>query len=365
MYISGDIEMVLELDKSVSTIRCTENTTVMVLDTKNYDRLIAKKNQHTINKLCSTALQKVQSRSVSGKGVQVPILSVLRTKLREKLPIRESVTDKPKVDKQKSYVMEQLIKLFIDDKVPLIEPFVPNSLYYRLKSDKRAKLMEVQERKKRGQARETNERLQDFRSRRKVARSLKQLRNMKAENDLLRTDKTEINYVTGTATLRPRTAIGIRHERPTPPNGRPHTAGIFHLTECDVDPNTQKDDVQVDGDVGQIVQKIGAVQKGKNEIRSKIVCSATVVSEIKSNMQTGSTSSSGSGSGANIGIADPFDEDYFDWETSNKKLCNLEDRIKHFCADVDSKCTRDPPQVSVMRRFHIKDEKFSKSNIFK
>ena len=63
--------MALDLDTSISTVVCTANTTVMVLDYKNYDRLVAKKNLHTVNKICQKALQKVIIRTKSVKGMKI------------------------------------------------------------------------------------------------------------------------------------------------------------------------------------------------------------------------------------------------------------------------------------------------------
>jgi hypothetical protein len=64
--------MVLELETNFSTVTCTANTVVMVLDAKNFDRLVAKKNQQTVTKMCQTAAQKMHYRLHAYKGEQVP-----------------------------------------------------------------------------------------------------------------------------------------------------------------------------------------------------------------------------------------------------------------------------------------------------
>ncbi|OWF42181.1 uncharacterized protein LOC110461434 [Mizuhopecten yessoensis] len=354
--VIGDIEMVMELERSTCTVNCTENTTVMVLDTKNYDRLIAKKNIHTIRKLCKTALQKVMCRASSGKGSQVPLLDILQKKLQEKLPSKDENNCKAKIDRSKSVAMEQLIQFFLKDKAPLIEPCVPNSLYYRIKSEKRAKMIEINEMKLKGHVSKVENRLYDYRPRRKVPRSMKQLKSMRAENDLLRTTQSAWDYPQVSHTsLRPRTALGIHREFSQSPTSRPHTAGIFHLTECN---NAEEEAVgsptrdEPNGVVSDVLEQIDLVQKEKTEARSKVICSAMAVSEInKTSMRNGGSSTSA------LTAMEPFDEDYFDWETSERNLCNLEDRIKHFCSDGENKPVKVAPQVAPLRRFSIRDEK--------
>ncbi|XP_069118180.1 uncharacterized protein [Argopecten irradians] len=354
--VVGDIEMVMELERSTCTVHCTENTTVMVLDTKNYDRLIAKKNMHTIRKLCKSALQKVLCRANSGKGSQVPLLDILQKKLQEKLPSKDESNIKPKTDRTKSVVMDQLIQFFLKDKAPLIEPCVPNSLYYRMKSEKRAKMIEMNEMKLKGQVTKVENRLYDYRPRRKVPRSMKQLKSMRADNDLLRATPTAWDYTqTSLTSLRPRTSLGIYRESSQTPSSRPHTAGIFHLTECnttDAESVASPTREEPSGAVSDILEQIDQVQKEKTEVRSKVICSAMAVSEInKTSMRNGGSSTSA------LTALEPFDEDYFDWETSERNLCNLEDRIKQFCSDGDSKPTKVAPQVASLRRFSIRDEK--------
>ena len=68
VFFLGDVEMALELDTCISTVICNSNATVMILDTKNYDRLVAKKNQQTLIKISERALQKLQCRCHTTKG---------------------------------------------------------------------------------------------------------------------------------------------------------------------------------------------------------------------------------------------------------------------------------------------------------
>jgi hypothetical protein len=91
--------------------------------------------------------------------------------LNEKLPKRpESKYQRKQISTDKTKIMENLIELFLQGKGPLIEPYVPDSLYYRKMSARKAKMME--------QSKKLSERLNPARKRRTIPRSLKQLRRI-------------------------------------------------------------------------------------------------------------------------------------------------------------------------------------------
>lgn len=54
---TGDTEMVLELDTNIATVVSTANTEVFVLNAKNFDRLVSKKNPHTVRQLVNSVCQ--------------------------------------------------------------------------------------------------------------------------------------------------------------------------------------------------------------------------------------------------------------------------------------------------------------------
>ena len=51
----GDVEMVLDLETNTETVISTATTTVLVLNTKNYERLVTKKHPFTVTRLTQWA----------------------------------------------------------------------------------------------------------------------------------------------------------------------------------------------------------------------------------------------------------------------------------------------------------------------
>jgi hypothetical protein len=329
----------------------------MVLDSKNYDRLVAKKNPQTITKICQRALQKLQCRCHTTKGSKIPLLNNLVEKIKEKLPkkqnniqLRQQITE---LDKEKEQLMEQLINLYLRGKVPMIEPFVPNALYYRNKTIRRAEIMEHRNKLAKGITQPGKRSLYQV-PKRKVARSMKQLRTANAEQELLSPPMGRIrpfsDYRATTqreVQQRPRTAIGLtsltsmkERTRPVSDNSR-----VF-LTECgDIEGER---DVMTDSD--HLFQQLDNIHREKYENRSRIICSATAREELINDMRVfnGRTSE----------IALPNDDAYFDWETSEGNLIRLEDRIKSFCDKLERTANnKDTAKVSQLKRFSIQDDR--------
>ncbi|XP_048733639.2 uncharacterized protein LOC125649855 [Ostrea edulis] len=357
--VIGDIEMALELDTSVNSVICNSNATVMVLDAKNYDRLVAKKNPQTITKICQRALQKLQCRCHTTKGSKIPLLNNLVEKLREKLPkrqiniqLRQQITE---LDKEKEQLMEQLIDLYLKGKVPMIEPFVPNALYYRNKTIRRAEMMEHRNKLAKGIAQSGKRSLYQV-PKRKVARSMKQLKTANAEQELLSPSMSRIRpfsdygmTVQRNVQQRPRTAIGLtslasmkERTRPVSENDR-----VF-LTECG-DLEGERDNMMIT-DNDSLFKQLDNIHREKYENRSRIICSATAREELINDMRVFNGKSSE--------ITLPNDDAYFDWETSEGNLIRLEDKIKGFCDKLEKTTNnKDAPKVSHLKRFSIQDDR--------
>lgn len=351
--------MALELDTSVNSVICNSNATVMVLDAKNYDRLVAKKNPQTITKICQRALQKLQCRCHTTKGSKIPLLNNLVEKLREKLPkrqiniqLRQQITE---LDKEKEQLMEQLIDLYLKGKVPMIEPFVPNALYYRNKTIRRAEMMEHRNKLAKGIAQSGKRSLYQVPNR-KVARSMKQLKTANAEQELLSPSMSRIRpfsdygmTVQRNVQQRPRTAIGLtslasmkERTRPVSENDR-----VF-LTECG-DLEGERDNMMIT-DNDSLFKQLDNIHREKYENRSRIICSATAREELINDMRVFNGKSSE--------ITLPNDDAYFDWETSEGNLIRLEDKIKGFCDKLEKTTNnKDAPKVSHLKRFSIQDDR--------
>ena len=350
------MEVVMEMGTYACTVTCSADTTVFILDNKTYERLILKKNIQTITTLKQGVLRKVQSRLATHKGSTVQLLKSVHDKLVEELkPKRKVVAPKIQVnDHNKQTILAQMIKLYLKDKTPMIDPILPDAFHARLMSEKKNRLIAKRDKKKEEQAMYLRQK------RRRVPRSLKQLQNSAAETELMNSSKLwfEATKPTKDRQIRPTTAIGIESHTDSTQDSviRPntaHPAGVFHLTECDpaeeMRQNTGKEKpVMVTQEFNHVFQQIDNLQREKSEARSKVICSVAAKNEIRNETEQ-----------AQLGYKaeDVFDineDDYFDYETSAPNLKHLEQRIRHFCDRVSHRRISDPTRVNEMRSFQVK-----------
>lgn len=348
--------MVMDLSTNSCSVMCTATTTVFILDMKNYDRLITKKNLHTINKLKQGVLRKLQSRLATTNGVRVPLFKIIHDQLQEELrPKLREQPKKIKVDSERDTVLTQMIKLYLKDKGPLINPLLPDSFHARLMAEKRNKQIEKRDVKKREIAVQMRQR------RNRVPRSLKQLQSSAAENELMNPDKNWLQPVKPSKDrhLRPKTALGIEsaHEESAeslrPVTSTSKTSGVF-LTECETSADEMGESivkekaVLVTEQFDHVFQQMSNIQREKTEARSKVICSVAAKRDLREETER-----------SNLGYTaddmfDLHDEDYFDYETSATNLKSLEERIKTFCDEVRLKRHNDPIRIDEMRSFHVK-----------
>ena len=348
----------MEMPTCAHTITCTATTTVFVLDDKNYERLVLRKNTHTIQRLKEGVLKKLRGRLTLSSCRQVPLLKVVHDKLSDELkPKMPTSPRKEIIDSSKEVVISQMVKLYMQGKTPLIDPLLPDSFYHRLMTEKKNAQIESRSRKKIEQ-----ERL--FRKRhRTVPRSLKQLQNSAAETELLHPEGEWLQSPSHSRgkILRPRTAIGIEGQSVTDSSAstRPKTAigklsgagnGVFHLTQCESTDDFGQTVAKVKSvsvvEDGNVFQQMEAIQKEKTEIRAKVICNAAAKTELRHEAER-----------ARLGFPseDIFDhdDDYFDWETSATNLKNLEDKIRSFCDTVSMRSNNDPLVINELKTFHL------------
>ena len=347
----------MEMPTCAQTVTCTATTTVFVLDAKNYERLVLKKNTHTIQKLKEGVLKKLRGRLTLSSCKQVPLLKVVHDKLNEELAPKRPVSPRKEImDSSKEVVISQMVKLYMQGKTPLIDPLLPDSFHHRLMTEKKNAQIESRSRKRIEQARL-------FRKRhRTVPRSLKQLQNSAAETELLHPDGEWLQSTSHSQEklIRPRTAIGIERQsamtdsfasnRPKTAIGKAHTAGVFHLTQCEStddfgQPVAKIKSVSMVED-DNVFQQMEALQKEKTETRAKVICSAAAKTELRHEAER-----------ARLGFPpeDLFDQDddYFDWETSATNLKSLEEKIRSFCDTVSTRNSNDPLIVNEMKTFQL------------
>lgn len=147
--VFGDVEMLVGLSTYMQTVRCTANTTCFVLDTKNFERLVSKKNNpHTMDVMREYVKAKLHTRMNMRNADLIPLLGFLHQKLTEQsIPPAKKVepfkTSKalPDVDEE----VQHLLQYFREGKeVVLIKPSVPGVVYYRELMREKAKTREAQ-----------------------------------------------------------------------------------------------------------------------------------------------------------------------------------------------------------------------------
>ncbi|XP_060070750.1 uncharacterized protein LOC132550677 [Ylistrum balloti] len=145
--VLGDIETLMNFTTYMQTVKCTANTEVYILDTKNFERLVGKRNIATIEIMRAKVIEKLKTRVDSKHGHLVPLLKFLHFKMNEQslpppreLPKLKTTKVLPDKDVQNLF----LLQAFKSGKAPLVEPIVPGTLYYKDLMKEKAKSREEQ-----------------------------------------------------------------------------------------------------------------------------------------------------------------------------------------------------------------------------
>ncbi|KAL5008263.1 hypothetical protein ScPMuIL_013844 [Solemya velum] len=339
--IVGDVEHILGLETNMFTLVCVTETTVFVLNSKNYERLIQKKNQQSLVKLTRKALQKTITRMTSSRGSEVSSLPFFQQKLQEKL---DNLLNSDRHSEDRDMFLEDLIDLFLKDKIPLIEPCVPDSLYYRQKSQKNKRyatpMMSMSNVDTRTLYRKPVH---------KHPRSMKQLRSTYAEQELLY-DRPPLCQ-TQNNMRRPRTAIGLgkRSVRGETFQIRPRSAFSavtkrhYHITESQIPdtPRSRKESSRSLREFDPLFGHMEDVQRDKEENSVKVAYSLEAKSDLIHQ----------SGKGGYLDELGSHDYACFDDETGDDSLRHLEDRIQAFLKTGDTTSVK--PFLVGLKRFDI------------
>ena len=413
LLLAGDTELVLGLETYAQSFVCTANAEVFILDNKNIDRLIHKKNPHTIAMLRNTVDNKLRGRRNTQLGARVELYDHLSDKIEQskrrfpgsaltflkdedeeeakesKDAPTQSITDKVR---DRDLMVSQLVKLFLQDKSPFIEPTVPGSLYYRTKSLDRAKKKRVEElrEKDKGEKREkqaTGElRLQRARkAARRPARSRRELEQLSIaqgseEMRTLQDQSHAVNriLIKAEAPGPGRIYFPVEHTpRPSSSrSGRPMSAmststlggneRIFRLTEPHLPDDPDVDQVELTYDamnsavVKHIVCNMGELSQARNASRAQIVRSMI---EKQTHQQSNSIQNLLRPTSAPVprrhrSYCDDDGVEYgesFDRETSDGALSDLESRIRMFHEKHDAVdgSRSQVMQMPELRRFSI------------
>lgn len=163
--VISDFELLLGLEKNIFTVICSTACTFFHLEAKIFDRLIYKKNSHTLSMMKFLAETKLSRRLASQQGHKMPILSPLlfqildirvvdpseeraegekTAKASQSAPSKstDSLPKLPKVSKMER-ANTVLIDWFVHGKTPLLRPINKDAILYRDMIQKRAQFREM------------------------------------------------------------------------------------------------------------------------------------------------------------------------------------------------------------------------------
>lgn len=143
--VVGDIEILCGLNSYMQSLVCTTNTDVYVLDMKNFDRLVGKRNPTVLEMMKTYVESKLRTRMEQKQGHQIPLLQFLHIKLTatslptsKKLPPLKTTKKLP--DQQ--FQNDHLVQCYLEGKAPLVNPHVPGALYYKELMHEKARIRE-------------------------------------------------------------------------------------------------------------------------------------------------------------------------------------------------------------------------------
>ncbi|XP_074662528.1 uncharacterized protein LOC141915039 [Tubulanus polymorphus] len=367
--IFGDIETILRLDTYIQTIICTANTEVYILDLKNYDRLV-KRYHTTVEQLNEKAKEKLRCRSQTVYGRKIPLLNNLLRMLNEiAKPTEIPPAAKTKNYKTKDNEIQDLVKLYLNDKITaLVDSCVPGSLYYKTMSFKKEQArINAMEKMATGRSKGWRFFYQTTKERR--PRSRRELENLAT--------KSPYSFGQNLSTSK---SNFLHERRPSIACSLPADDHLIDemLEELNAVAKQQEDDYQLkklgiqnpDGLITReslinVLNEMGNHQQDQMDSRMKIVSGLLDKDKLSQHEEMWKLTRPRS---APVGLrgrlgsvssyaSDEVDiDDYFDRETSDIALRQLEGKVKRFLAKsvtpIGNKSDNVP--VQEMRRFELK-----------
>ena len=144
--VFGDVEILFNLQTYHQTVVCTSEIEFFVLDMKNFDRLVSKRNKQTLDVMRVHAETMLRTRKTLRTGKQIPLLEYLHFKINEKIQPQNSKklppleTKKSIPDKETEQL--RMLENFKSGKGPLVESYVPGTEYYKDLMHEKARLRE-------------------------------------------------------------------------------------------------------------------------------------------------------------------------------------------------------------------------------
>jgi len=143
----GDIEMTFGLPTYAQTVQCTEAAEMFVLDQKNYDRLIEKRNPQSLDLMRDFLHEKLQVRMSWAQDENLPLFRYFLYKLDER---KRQESNRWKEFNRKRDLRET-IDYWKSGKLnhgPLIDQFGPGSVFYTIRMKAKSRKGFVREKSK-------------------------------------------------------------------------------------------------------------------------------------------------------------------------------------------------------------------------
>ena len=145
LFISGDIEVLLDLDSYLQTSLCTQRTEVLVLEMKHYERLLIKRNPRTIEAMKGDLELRLKSRINKHLEKSVPVLKNLFAKAEEyNVQRQQQVEARHNAGQEKHSkhpkTMGETFDSFVPPQGALIDMYGPGTVFYRIRQREAAKI---------------------------------------------------------------------------------------------------------------------------------------------------------------------------------------------------------------------------------
>ena len=364
------MELVLNLETHIHSVVCTAHTEVFHINMKSIERLITRKNQTTLTLLRDHVEQRMRARAHSQLGSDILLYSRILDHLEFTRPKRfRSATSDDKVlqavtleEKSRQKTLKQLVKLYLKDRSPLIDPFVPGAVYYKTKAvEKEGKAVDKLETMV-PEVGVANVRLERARkAAHRQPRSRRELERLTVAQDPEEITKLQDRNHAVNRFLQ-RQPSGSVQPRPKSAVVTSNNDAIHKLTEPQVPDDGEEVDLTdlSESEVKAAVLSVGRSSDETNATRSRVICSMmernafqNAQSKYKHLMRPLSAPPE------QLLAEDESDaaqRDVFDSDTSDATLAQLETKIREFHelhADGTHQTRRTAPQVQRLRRFNI------------
>ena len=369
MFIVGDVELIVGMKTHHHSVLCTSETEVLFLHNEIIDKVLSRKNTQTLAIMRELVTEKLLRRVNSKNCVQAQLYRALLWKLERmnKTQHEDTKEEVRQIDKQRDLMIARMVKLFMADKMPFIEPRVPDTVYHKIKSlykERRSPSPDPRRASvtpKPSTSTSAQSRLAKAKLPQRKARSRRQLERLqKSHLDLVSVVPKSLNEHSSSPTnkvsnarkskseaksgqrkkARPQTAVGLttpfQNEKDLPKVDETSN-GIFKLTES----HMYQSNETVSQSSNSLCEESPGISGMNTSARPK-----SAPFDVTYNDNSHDTESDS-------------DEECFDWETSDPALEILEDKIRKFHDRQDRFSRKMPYRLQEMRRFNIQVSELS------